>query len=358
MPQVGEQRRAGGETRTWNGSRWEAAPEAPQQEGALSRFFGGAASTSPLNPMNLLRAAAHPIDTIGGMISGPLKNAVQIPGDLKDIVTNERGGGPVMGRVTSAVEALKHLGGSVPLIGPAGVDAGEKIGEGDLAGGAGELAGLASGALLPEVAAKGPSALQKTGGLMERGGQAMKTHGGMSVGGFKVPLSTLGLGEAVLRSDPMGIAVAASPYALEYGGKGLSAAGRALEGLRDNVTAPDLSKNHKLNRVSEEVQGTRWPENPSQMGGLGFNKDYKGPVEAEPSPFEQMSSEGAFGGDRSVRGIGGLETEGPGGLSSVLQGKILPNWSPMELPAELPMDPMARLATRSAERYGRRFRPE
>lgn len=280
MPQVGEQRSANGETRAWNGSRWEAVGAAPTQvdpeQGALSKFLGGALKTSPLNPMNLVRAVAHPVDTLGSMFGDPLKNAAQVPGDLADVVTGERGGGPIMGRVTSALEALKHIGGSVPLIGPAGVEAGNKIGEGDIAGGAGELTGIASGALLPKVAGAAPEAISKVGRGAEAAGTALKGSR-MSLGGISIPMTGLGAAEAMFGNHPIaGAAVAATPYALEYGGKGLQKVGGALEGLRSAIQDPKLSGNYGgLNRVSKEVEGTRWPDNPSQMDSLGFTKDYQ-----------------------------------------------------------------------------------
>lgn len=235
MPQVNERRTANGETREWNGSRWEPVGEAstaPQEGSALSRFFGGAAKTSPLNPMNLIRAASDIPGTMKGMIAGPVENTASALGDIKDVWTNERGGGPVMGRVTSALEALKHMGGAVPLIGQAGIEAGGKIGEGDFAGGAGELAGLASGALLPKIAGKAPGVITKGGQLAERLGNAAEHAGGVHVGGVRVPLSTLGLVEAGMRHDPMGLAVAAAPYALKYGGRGAQKLGGALESLK------------------------------------------------------------------------------------------------------------------------------
>lgn len=68
------------------------------------------------------------------------------------------------------------------------------------------------------------------------------------------------------------------------------------------------------------------------------------------SPFFKMNAEGAFGGDRTVRGIGALEKEGKGGLSS-----LVPH-SRLAIPSVQDMDPMERLAARSVERFGKRYR--
>ncbi len=94
------------------------------------------------------------------------------------------------------------------------------------------------------------------------------------------------------------------------------------------------------------------------------------------SVFQQMSDAGEFTGDRTT----GQFTEGPGGLSSLAKkappqrpsaGSIMqdmeenyghglrPNpWSEVPLPESLQMDPMQRLAARSAERFGKKYRKE
>lgn len=321
MPQVGERRSGASETVEWNGSRWapvSAAPAAAEpQEGALSRFFGGAMKTSPLNPMNLVRAAAHPIDTVVGAMTGPLKNASQVPGDLSDVVTNERGGGPIMGRLTSALEALKHIGGSVPLIGPAGVDAGEKIGEGDIAGGAGELAGIASGALVPKVASESPGAISAVGRGAESLGGKLKKAGGVSVGGVHVPISTLGLAEAVMRHDPVGLGVAAAPYALEYGGKGLQKLGGSLESLRSMGEEPAAAGSWdpagpatraKAQAAQQAARESASGVEPADFGEVDVT--HRG---GTMSPVEQFYADNPMGEGRTT----GSFEEGPGGLSSL-----------------------------------------
>lgn len=238
MPQIGERRSGATETVEWDGHRWNPVeetppPAAPEPEGALSRFFGGAMSTSPLNPMNLVRAVAHPIDTLGGAFVDPLINLFKAAEKYKEFASQP-------GKDASwlpLVQSVEHLGGAVPVIGPTAIKAGEKIGNGDVAGGTGELAGLASGALVPDAVKGTPGAMKTVGGAVERGGTAMTNARGISVGGVHVPISTLGVAEAVLRHDPLGAVVAATPYALKYGGKATRMAGEALEGLRDNMNA-------------------------------------------------------------------------------------------------------------------------
>ncbi len=76
-------------------------------------------------------------------------------------------------------------------------------------------------------------------------------------------------------------------------------------------------------------------------------------------PFRRMSAEGAFAGDRTNRGISGLELEGPQGLTAAMEGRIRPNempWETLQLPKSLSAE--ERLAARSMERFGKKYRKE
>ncbi len=76
-------------------------------------------------------------------------------------------------------------------------------------------------------------------------------------------------------------------------------------------------------------------------------------------PFRRMSAEGAFAGDRTNRGISGLELEGPQGLTAAMEGRIRPNempWETIQLPKSLSAE--ERLAARSMERFGKKYRKE
>jgi len=101
-------------------------------------------------------------------------------------------------------------------------------------------------------------------------------------------------------------------------------------------------------------------------------------------PFFKMNAEGAFGGDRSVRGIGGLEQEGEGGLRKLalasmkkkpgaysnpkgvmqdLEEGYRRGLQPskevsLDIPSVEPLDPFEKLAARSRERFGRKFYKE
>ena len=101
-------------------------------------------------------------------------------------------------------------------------------------------AGSALGQLLlgryavPALAPKVPGTLSAVGGRAEALGSALAET---KLGGLGLP--GLGAAEAIFRSDPMGAAVAAAPYALKYGGRGLQRTGAALEGLKRGATVAE-----------------------------------------------------------------------------------------------------------------------
>lgn len=103
---------------------------APQPEGsAAGRFVSNAAEM--LNPVaavqGVVHAVAHPVDTAKSIYDA---SAAQFA-KASDMAKQGR-----------YVEALGHLGGMVPIIGPAAAAAGEQIASGDVAGGLGKGVGL------------------------------------------------------------------------------------------------------------------------------------------------------------------------------------------------------------------------
>lgn len=222
MPQPGETRKGATETVQWDGSRWQQIPhdtsDQQPQGSAIGRFLSGAASTTPFNPMNVLHAVLHPIDTATSIVGTPAVEGVSALQHFKNAITNPGNEGG-LGRLAEFVQGVRDTGGAVPLIGKAAVDAGGKIGNGDIAGGAGELAGLASSAALP-------SAIRNSG----RGISAVG-RGAEAVGNATTRLSPLGAVEGALNGDWKGAALAAAPYALKYGGQGLQSLGDAIDGL-------------------------------------------------------------------------------------------------------------------------------
>lgn len=105
------------------------------EESAVSRFVAGAAKN--LNPIGLVSAAVHPIDTAKALITAQTEQLAK----AKKMYAE--------GRYS---EAIGHLGaGVLPLVGPPAANAGERIGSGDVAGGLGEAAGLIASVEAPRV---------------------------------------------------------------------------------------------------------------------------------------------------------------------------------------------------------------
>ena len=88
------------------------------------------------------------------------------------------------------------------------------------------------GPKIPGAVGKIPAGVSAAGRGVERAGTALaKTK----VGGFGVP--GLGALDAILGAHPgRGLAIAATPYALKYGGKGIQAMGSGLERLKEALT--------------------------------------------------------------------------------------------------------------------------
>jgi hypothetical protein len=101
-------------------------PQAPEEDSAVSRFAQGAWSN--LNPMGLVHAAMDPKAAVKGLLDAHAAQLDKAKAAYSD------------GHYS---EAAGHLAAAaLPLIGPAAAHAGERIGEGDIAGGLGESAGL------------------------------------------------------------------------------------------------------------------------------------------------------------------------------------------------------------------------
>lgn len=159
--------------------------------------------------------------------------------------------------------------------------------------------------------------------------------------------------------------------ALAYeGGAGVRPAGRNAASALDRLMASPSFANLPRGTVSKAAPGVERGAQSSadavreRAGAIRANagnpqqgaESFADAVRAEAArPFRRMEAEGAFAGDRTNRGIGALEVEGPGGLSSQPRPYEMP-WEPVELPPSL--SPMDRLTARSQERFGKKYRKE
>lgn len=148
-------------------------PDAPPPtSGALDaakRFVMGFAHN--VDPRPALKLVYDGANALGGMLSGDLSRGDAFADDLKGL------GQAQLEQFKKGYEAYKAgrfseaaghtLAGALPLVGPAAAAAGETIGSGDFAGGAGQIAGLAAGAKAPAIVAR---VLPKSIGVKGLGG--------------------------------------------------------------------------------------------------------------------------------------------------------------------------------------------
>ena len=127
-------------------SSQEGMEAAMQPAGSLNRFMGSLAGA--VNPMNLVRAVASPVDTVKGILQAH-KGEFEKSGQAFQ-----------EGRYS---EGLGHgLAGALPIVGPGAAAIGEQIGSGDVAGGLGSALPslIPAGALAGVRAAKIPARLK------------------------------------------------------------------------------------------------------------------------------------------------------------------------------------------------------
>jgi hypothetical protein len=312
----------------------------------------------------------------------------------------------VRGPVRKITEPLANIGGKAMLAAiPAGIN--PAIGSALLAGG-----GLAT---LPEyirrvIALEGD---EERPGFMETAGAGLAAL--PATGALGALKSLAGYGkEAGALANPAADLLGGRALAYEgaQAARGARPAVPAIEKLMEtpsfvNLPRGPVSMAKSSAAAFEDILGPEgpkaafdWPE----LGGrfapdaTGSHVLAQGPVQGAQtfadavraeaarvkSPFERMQAAGEFAGDRSVRGIGGLETEGPGGLNrlalasmkkrpgiSSRLGSVMHDMEEnyghgprpstevnLDIPSVEPISPYERLAMRSQERFGRRFRKE
>jgi hypothetical protein len=124
----------------------------PDQQSAAARFGSGLWNTTVGGLLNTGKAA---LDLVGqgiahpGYIDPTSPGGKAIQGIIESHLDQARKAKEAWDK-GEHVEALGHLGAAaLPVIGPAAAHAGERIGEGDIAGGLGEGAGLIAGVAAP-----------------------------------------------------------------------------------------------------------------------------------------------------------------------------------------------------------------
>lgn len=227
-----------------------SAPGTDSQRGALSSF----ADSSGLS--GLMGAIAHPIDTVKGIpgaIAGAAKNAVN---EAHDEVNALRANGLTQ-------DTRRKLGGDVPIIGPALVQAQSQHDAGNNAGMAGTLAGTIAGFAAPQAAGKVLGAAGKAAGA------------GLRIASADAPSLSLAATRALTTGSPGELLQSALKPGVKYGaGVGDSlekalpdvlAANPSMKGVSGFASAADAAKNASFEPYNNLIAPYR-PLKPGMSG--------------------------------------------------------------------------------------------
>lgn len=201
----------------------------PLDGSAIARFASGAWKN--LNPMGIVSALSHPIATLGEIASSTSERSAAAVKALKE--------GRYGDAATNAV-------GAVPLVGPAMVSAGERIGEGDYAGGIGEAIGLIGSLESPRLVKGSASGVNSAATKVATSAGAQQALGavtGASVGA-SVGHPYIGMALGTKYGGPVVRSVAEGVEGLTGGRKAVSKLTKAmtdLEFARQEVEAGRLS---------------------------------------------------------------------------------------------------------------------
>lgn len=199
-----QRNRRTGEYRQLTEQGWE--PYTPMPEGTPERYLPGLADTPTSATVNELLRQGKEYGT------GVLQSPIDALKGLFQMVTE---GKPPLGEQGVS---LGDLPGTYKHLTESPRDVGSILGQ--------LLLGKMGIPKVPGAVARIPEAVSATGRGMERAGTALAES---RVGGITLP----GLGAVGALSDPRALALAATPYALKYGGKGLQRVGGGLERLKE-----------------------------------------------------------------------------------------------------------------------------
>lgn len=216
----------------------EAESLPPKPEGSVVGRFASNAGQM-LNPMGLVDAIRHPIQTlenIGAASAEQGRQAAQAFGEGRNW------------------EAAGHAVGMLPVIGPAAAAAGEQIAAGDVAGGLGKGAGL----LAPVAAVQGLRAAGKATGVLPKSGREIVADRLAKIGREKVSdVMAPKVGANKVRFGNMAEAV--SPELL----KRKSVRGLSREGLHSSVQENLATAEAALDAVADARLNARtFPTSP------------------------------------------------------------------------------------------------
>lgn len=400
MPTVGERRSAGGETREWNGTRWEAiTPDARsggmttplvsdpladllKRADALTAGGGNAdhrydEAVQPVGPRNIPDAVRnlqdpgqrnyfqrHPgrdtsdadythaalesgFDTarkfgrgVAMAVPRAVGNLPQLPGQIAEGLAGEHG----LPALLQDPSLLGEMGGAVQE----GV---QYLGDNPEAGG--DLLGqLLAGKYIPEAA---PSIARGAIDLTGKAGRGLQAAGDLVTRGSD---AVMGEAKGLVRPS-LGVLGKVT-------GKGTSLAGRALEGLSEMARNRMADKTWAGDASAVKPEGftPQSTELPYRVAGDLPSVEPSGPRTFNDEPYipAGMMDRAAKMGDATLDTLrkGGYDVPERGFRSSRDIDRLANGPLEVDLTDELDGgdSPLAKLAARSAERFGRRYRPE
>lgn len=206
MPQAGEIRRGSTESVQWDGSRWQPLAK---DEGPSKRYQPGLGDDYASAFTNELGRTAK--EAAIGLARSPLDLVKNTVGMVAHPIT----------AVENAAHAVAHPIDTVQALGDDPRAAGSLLGQ--------VLLGKVAPDALGSLAANGPSVVGRgmsaVGRGLENAGSAVLDRGGIPIG--MTAAGTAAAGHPLAAAAEIGL-----PLAAKYGGKGLQAVGRSLEGLK------------------------------------------------------------------------------------------------------------------------------
>ncbi len=216
-------------------------PSVDHSNEGLGGFAGEAWKTTPFNPKNIwdFLMNTKPED-MGRMVETAYNHGKEALGHFAQAAGPGFGALGLKPDPEGQMAALKKGAseslGAVPMIGPALMNIKDQIGAGKYAQAAGGTTGLASNLLIPDAlaAVKGADYAGMAGAAGR--GAGMLGRGMEALGGeLKGPALTTAPLTALMNHPGIAALELAAPPMLKYGGRGVQALGRSLEGLDSGV---------------------------------------------------------------------------------------------------------------------------
>lgn len=212
----------------------QAGMASPEKSGGLGATLSEFWNTTPFNPKNIAALASIKPADIGHMVENSYNSGKEALTHFAQAAGPNFGGlglpADPQGQLAALEKGITSTVGAAPMVGPPLLNIANQWADGEYAKGAGGVLGLASNALIPDAVSGVKGNWRAGAGVAGRGAGAVGR--GMEAAGEGLKQPTLYTAPAMLLNHPSVAALElAIPPALKYGGRGMQALGRSLEGL-------------------------------------------------------------------------------------------------------------------------------